>query len=74
MEGMVHHYRPFGKNVNANVFEVHIVKLCVEEGRCGALASAHHELLPLLRTERRSTLFAAGGIQLYEAVGVTLAS
>jgi len=32
MEGMVHHYRPFGKNVNANVFEVHIVKLCVEEG------------------------------------------
>jgi flavin reductase (DIM6/NTAB) family NADH-FMN oxidoreductase RutF len=31
MEGVVHHYRPFGKNVNANVFEVHIVKLHVEE-------------------------------------------
>jgi flavin reductase (DIM6/NTAB) family NADH-FMN oxidoreductase RutF len=31
MEGIVHHYRPFGKNVNANVFEVHIVKLHVEE-------------------------------------------
>jgi len=23
----VHHYRPFGKNVSANVFEVHIVKV-----------------------------------------------
>lgn len=31
MEGIVHHHRPFGKNVNANVFEVHIVKLHVEE-------------------------------------------
>jgi hypothetical protein len=31
MEGMVHHYRPFGNNVNANVFEVHIVKLHVDE-------------------------------------------
>jgi flavin reductase (DIM6/NTAB) family NADH-FMN oxidoreductase RutF len=31
MEGIVHHYRPFGKNVSANVFEVHIVKLHVEE-------------------------------------------
>jgi flavin reductase (DIM6/NTAB) family NADH-FMN oxidoreductase RutF len=31
MEGVVHHHRPFGKNVNANVFEVHIVKLHVEE-------------------------------------------
>jgi flavin reductase (DIM6/NTAB) family NADH-FMN oxidoreductase RutF len=35
MEGMVHHYRPFGKNVNANVFEVHIVKLHVEEELLG---------------------------------------
>jgi flavin reductase (DIM6/NTAB) family NADH-FMN oxidoreductase RutF len=31
MEGIVHHYRSFGKNVNANVFEVHIVKLHVDE-------------------------------------------
>jgi flavin reductase (DIM6/NTAB) family NADH-FMN oxidoreductase RutF len=31
MEGVVHEYRPFGKNVNANAFEVHIVKLHVEE-------------------------------------------
>jgi len=31
MEGTVHHYRPFGKNVNANAFEVHITALHVEE-------------------------------------------
>ena len=31
MEGVVHDARPFGKNVNANCFEVHIVKLHVEE-------------------------------------------
>jgi hypothetical protein len=31
MEGMVHEYRSFGKNVSANAFEVHIVKLHVEE-------------------------------------------
>lgn len=31
MEGMVHDVRPFGKNVNANVFEVHIVKLHVDD-------------------------------------------
>jgi flavin reductase (DIM6/NTAB) family NADH-FMN oxidoreductase RutF len=31
MEGIVHEFRPFGKNVNANAFEVHIVKLHVEE-------------------------------------------
>jgi flavin reductase (DIM6/NTAB) family NADH-FMN oxidoreductase RutF len=31
MEGIVHHYRSFGKNVNANVFEVHIEKLHVDE-------------------------------------------
>lgn len=31
MEGVVHDYRAFGKNVSANVFEVHIVKLHVEE-------------------------------------------
>lgn len=31
MEGIVHHWRPFGKNVNANVFEIHIEKLHVDE-------------------------------------------
>ena len=31
MEGIVHDYRPFGKNVSANMFEVHIVKLHVDE-------------------------------------------
>jgi flavin reductase (DIM6/NTAB) family NADH-FMN oxidoreductase RutF len=31
MEGIVHEYRSFGKNVSANAFEVHIVKLHVEE-------------------------------------------
>ncbi len=31
MEGVVHDLRPFGKNVNANAVEVHIVKLHVEE-------------------------------------------
>jgi flavin reductase (DIM6/NTAB) family NADH-FMN oxidoreductase RutF len=31
MEGIVHHYRSFGKNVNANVFEVHIERLHVDE-------------------------------------------
>jgi flavin reductase (DIM6/NTAB) family NADH-FMN oxidoreductase RutF len=31
MEGIVHDFRSFGKNVNANVFEVHITKLHVDE-------------------------------------------
>jgi flavin reductase (DIM6/NTAB) family NADH-FMN oxidoreductase RutF len=31
MEGVVHDVHPFGKNVNANAFEVHIVKLHVDE-------------------------------------------
>jgi flavin reductase (DIM6/NTAB) family NADH-FMN oxidoreductase RutF len=31
MEGVVHEWRPFGKNVSANAFEVHIVKLHIEE-------------------------------------------
>jgi flavin reductase (DIM6/NTAB) family NADH-FMN oxidoreductase RutF len=31
MEGIVHEWRKFGKNVSANSFEVHIVKLHVEE-------------------------------------------
>lgn len=31
MEGVIHEWRPFGKNVSANAFEVHIVRLHVEE-------------------------------------------
>jgi flavin reductase (DIM6/NTAB) family NADH-FMN oxidoreductase RutF len=31
MEGIVHDFRAFGKNVGANAFEVHIVKLHVDE-------------------------------------------
>ena len=31
MEGIVHDFRSFGKNVSANAFEVHIVKLHVDE-------------------------------------------
>ena len=31
MEGIVHDFRPFGKNVSANVFEVHITRLHVDE-------------------------------------------
>jgi flavin reductase (DIM6/NTAB) family NADH-FMN oxidoreductase RutF len=31
MEGIVHDVRPFGKNVTANMFEVHVVKLHVAE-------------------------------------------
>ncbi len=31
MEGVVQEFRPFGKNVSANAFEVHIVKLHVDE-------------------------------------------
>lgn len=31
MEGIVNDYRPFGKNVSANAFEVHIAKLHVSE-------------------------------------------
>jgi flavin reductase (DIM6/NTAB) family NADH-FMN oxidoreductase RutF len=31
MEGIVHNFRSFGKNVSANAFEVHIVKLHVDE-------------------------------------------
>jgi len=31
MEGIVHDVRPFGKNVSANAFEVHVVRLHVDE-------------------------------------------
>lgn len=36
MEGVVHDFRPFGKNVSANVFEVHILKLHVDEMLLGS--------------------------------------
>src|SRR5436853_4333869 len=43
MEGVVHDVRPFGKNVSANAFEVHIVKLHVEES---LLAAGNHSTRP----------------------------
>jgi flavin reductase (DIM6/NTAB) family NADH-FMN oxidoreductase RutF len=42
MEGVVHEFRPFGKNVSANAFEVHIVKLHVEESLLIGDASRPH--------------------------------
>jgi flavin reductase (DIM6/NTAB) family NADH-FMN oxidoreductase RutF len=42
MEGIVHDYRPFGKNVSANTFEVHILKLHVDEDLLVANASRPH--------------------------------
>jgi len=35
MEGVIHEVRPFGKNVSASAFEVHIVKLHVHEDLLG---------------------------------------
>jgi len=43
MEAVVHDVRPFGKNVSANAFEVHIVKLHVEES---LLAAGSHSTRP----------------------------
>jgi len=46
MEGVIHDTRPFGKNVSANAFEVHIVKLHVEESLivdAGGRAHIDHE-------------------------------
>lgn len=42
MEGVVHHHRAFGKNVNARVFEVHIQRLHVEETLLGGEGSRPH--------------------------------
>ena len=42
MEGIVHEFRPFGKNVRANVFEVHIAKLHVDEQLLVGDASRPH--------------------------------
>jgi hypothetical protein len=42
MEGIVQDYRSFGKNVSANAFEVHIVKLHVEETLLTSAGSRPH--------------------------------
>ena len=42
MEGIVHDFRPFGKNVSANMFEVHIVKLHVDEKLLVGDGGRHH--------------------------------
>ncbi len=42
MEGLVHDWRPFGKNVSANVFEVHITRLHVEESLLTGSESRPH--------------------------------
>ena len=43
MEGIVHDVRPFGKNVSANAFEIHILKLHVDES---LLIEGSHETRP----------------------------
>ncbi len=43
MGGIVHDLRPFGKNVNANAFEVHITKPHVDES---LLVAGNHETRP----------------------------
>jgi flavin reductase (DIM6/NTAB) family NADH-FMN oxidoreductase RutF len=61
MEGIVNDVRPFGKNVSANAFEIHIEKLHVDESLLiGDKARPHIDpekwrpliLLPLLRCGR----------------------
>ena len=42
MEGIVQDFRPFGKNVSANVFEVHILKLHVDERLLLGDGPRHH--------------------------------
>jgi flavin reductase (DIM6/NTAB) family NADH-FMN oxidoreductase RutF len=42
MEGVVHDIRPFGRNVNANAIEVHIVRLHVDESLLIGDASRPH--------------------------------
>lgn len=49
MEGIVHDVRPFGKNVSANAFEVHIVRLHVEES---LLVGGNDESRPHIDAER----------------------
>jgi hypothetical protein len=42
MEGIVHDVRPFGKNVNAYAFEIHIQKLHVDESLLTGDSSRPH--------------------------------
>jgi flavin reductase (DIM6/NTAB) family NADH-FMN oxidoreductase RutF len=42
MEGVVHEWRPFGKNVSAKTFEIHIGRLHVEESLLTETASREH--------------------------------
>jgi hypothetical protein len=42
MEGIVREFRHFGKNVSANAFEVHIVKLHVDEALLEGDGSRRH--------------------------------
>ena len=49
MEGIVHDVRTFGKNVSANAFEVHIVKLHVDES---LLMEGNHSGRPHIDPER----------------------
>jgi flavin reductase (DIM6/NTAB) family NADH-FMN oxidoreductase RutF len=67
MEGIVHDYRPFGKNVSANVFEVHIVKLHVDETLLvGDGPRPDHELLPFFRSGRRGAPIKTGQLRFHE--------
>jgi flavin reductase (DIM6/NTAB) family NADH-FMN oxidoreductase RutF len=63
MEGVVHDWRPFGKNVSANVFEVHITRLHVEESILTGSESRPHidpeKWRPLIMSFCR--YFALGG-------------
>ena len=62
MEGILHEFRPFGKNVNANAFEIHIVQLHVEEDLLIDGARPHIDPLrwrPLMMSFCR--FFALGG-------------
>ncbi len=78
MEGMVHHVRPFGKNVSANAFEIHITPAACGRDpdhrpsraaayRPGRVAAAADELLSLLRNGGRSTSIPAGRVGVPES-------
>jgi flavin reductase (DIM6/NTAB) family NADH-FMN oxidoreductase RutF len=60
MEGVVRHHRPFGKNVTANVFEVEVVRLHVEESLlCGPRHIDPRRWRPLMMSFCR--FFSLGG-------------
>ena len=77
MEGVVHDYRSFGKNVSANAFEIHVVKLHVEESLLTGDGQRPHidpvrwhplimSFLPLLCRGRRGAPIPAGQFRLHE--------